>query len=202
MKILVACEESQRVCAAFRERGHEAFSCDIIPCSGGHPEWHLQQDVTPLLSQKWDMIIAFPPCTYLTNAGARHLYKGHELDMERYEKGMQAKEFFMQFYNADCERIVIENPLPSKVFELPVPTQTIHPWMFGHPYKKRTQLWIKGLPELVPTDIVEPIANWCPSGSYSHKHGLQHKGMFTKDRARQRSKTFEGVAAAMAEQWG
>ncbi len=218
MKVLVACEESQRVCIEFRRLGHEVYSCDIEPCSGGHEEWHIQQDVIPLLNGncefrtvdgavhridgKWDMIIAFPPCTYLSNAGARHLWKDHKLNQERYEKGLEAKGFFMKIYNADCERIAIENPTPSRIYELPEKSQVIQPYQFGHPYTKRTQLWLKGLPLLEPTEIVEPIATWCPSGSYSHKHGEQHRGMFTTDRAKSRAKTFKGIAKAMAEQWG
>lgn len=216
LKVLVACEESQRVCTAFRELGHEAYSCDIIEPSGGHPEWHVLGDVLPLLERerefttmdgvkhtvdKWDLIVAHPPCTYLTNAGARHLWKGHELNQERYQQGLEAKSFFMRFINADCEHIAVENPIPSKVFELPKYTQTIQPYQFGHPFTKKTCLWLKGLPELQPTNEVEPIATWCPSGSYSHKHGDKHRGMFTKDRARNRSKTFEGIAEAMAKQW-
>lgn len=202
MKVLVACEESQRVCIEFRKRGHEAYSCDIEPCSGGHPEWHLQVDALELLKMNWDMILAFPPCTYLTNAGARHLWKDHKLNEERYKKGLEAKKFFMKFWNADCEKIVIENPTPSRIFELPEKTQVIQPYQFGHPYTKRTQLWIKGLPLLKPTDIVEPERTWCPSGSYSGKHNDKHRGVFTKDRALNRSKTFPGIAKAMAEQWG
>ena len=217
MKILVACEESQTVTKELRRLGHEAYSCDIVDQSGGHPEWHIMQDVLPLLdgdcefrttdgightvSGKWDMIIAHPPCTYLTNAGARHLWKGGVLNQERYEKGMEAKAFFMAFYNADCDRIAIENPTPSRIFELPKHTQTIQPWQFGHPYTKRTNLWLKGVPLLEVTEIVKPIATWCPSGSYSGKHGDKHRGMFTTDRARNRSKTFHGIAKAMAEQW-
>lgn len=229
MKILVACEESQAVTTELRRLGHEAYSCDILDCSGGHPEWHIKDDVLPLLrptmnfqglsaefygvyfqtcdgarhyiTGKWDMIIAFPPCTYLTNAGARHLWKGHVLNQERYQKGLEAKAFFMEFYNADCPMICIENPTPSRVYELPQPTQTIQPWMFGHKFTKRTNLWLKGLPPLAATDIVEPERTWCPSGSYSGKHEDKHRGMFTKDRARQRSKTFPGIAKAMAEQW-
>jgi hypothetical protein len=201
MKILVACEESQAVTIELRRLGHEAYSCDIIECSGGHPEWHLQQDVIPLLKEKWDMIIAFPPCTYLSNAGARHLWKNHELNQERYVKGLEAKAFFMEFYNADCPKIAIENPTPSKIYDLPEKSQVIQPWQFGHPFTKRTQLWLKGLPLLEPTDVVEPERTWCPSGSYSGKHGEKHRGMFTKDRARNRSKTFPGIARAMAEQW-
>lgn len=201
MKILVACEESQAVTIELRKLGHEAYSCDIIECSGGHPEWHLQQDVIPLLKEKWDMIIAFPPCTFLSNAGARHLWKNHELNQERYEKGLEAKSFFMKFYNADCLRIAIENPTPSKIYNLPEKSQVIHPWQFGHPFTKRTQLWLKGLPLLEPTNIVVPERTWCPSGSYSGKHGEKHRGMFTTDRAKNRSKTFQGIAKAMAEQW-
>jgi hypothetical protein len=217
VNVLVACEESQRVTTEFRRLGHNAFSCDIIDQSGGHPEWHIMQDVLPLLNGdcvfettdgtehkivgRWDMIIAFPPCTYLTNAGARHLWKGHKLNEERYAKGLAAKEFFMQIYNANCERIAIENPTPSRIYELPEKTQVIQPYQFGHPFTKRTQLWLRGLPKLEPTKIVEPERTFCPSGSYSGKHNEKHKGIFTKDRARQRSKTFPGIAKAMAEQW-
>ena len=219
MKILVACEESQAVTIELRKLGHEAYSCDIEPCSGGHPEWHIMEDVTflvdgfnvfktvdgvrhtSLLGRNWDMIIAFPPCTYLTNAGARHLWKNHELNQERYEKGLEGKKFFMMFYNANCEKIAIENPTPSRIYELPEKSQVIQPYMFGHPFTKRTQLWLKGLPLLLPTEEVEPERTWCPSGSYSGKHGDKHRGMFTTDRAKNRSKTFPGIAKAMAEQW-
>lgn len=216
MKVLVACEESQTVCKAFRERGHEAYSCDIQKPSGGHPEWHILGDALKLLrggefetmdGQKhfvgeWDLLIAHPPCTYLSNAGARHLYKGHELQAERVMLGITARDFFMAFYNADIKRIAVENPIPSKVFAMPPYTQIIQPWQFGHEYTKKTCLWLKNLPELQPSNIVKPVATWCPSGSYSHKHGEQHKGMFTTDRAKNRAKTFPGIAKAMAEQWG
>ena len=218
MKVLVACEESQAVTIELRKLGHDAYSCDIIECSGGHPEWHIQEDVLPLLNghcsfhtmdrkphaliQRWDMIIAFPPCTYLTNAGARHLWKGGVLNEERYAKGLEGKKFFMEFLKADCPRIAVENPTPSKIYELPKHSQVIQPYQFGHPFTKRTQLWLKGLPHLQPTDLVEPQRTWCPSGSYSGKHNDKHRGMFTKDRARNRSKTFPGIAKAMAEQWG
>ncbi len=218
MNILVACEESQRVCIAFREKGHRAFSCDVIECSGGHPEWHIQQDVIPLLNGNcefttcdsarheivgsWDMIIAFPPCTKTSNAGARHLWKGHKLNLQRYYEGLCGKALFMTIYNADCDKIVIKNPTSSKIFEYPKPTQKIQPYQFGHPFTKLTLLWEKGVPPLKATDLVSPIATWCPSGSYSGKHGEQHRGAFTKDRAKNRSKTFPGIAKAMANQWG
>lgn len=200
MRVLVACEESQAVTIELRKLGHEAYSCDIEPCSGGHPEWHLQQDVLPLLEEKWDMIIAFPPCTYLSNAGACRLYpKKGQLDMERYKKGLEAKEFFLKFLNADCPRVAVENPVSSKVFEMPQHSQEIQPYMFGHPYTKKTRLWLRGLPELVPTEVVEPISPYCPSGT-----GRKNRDKYgaAKRDAKNRSKTFPGVAKAMAEQWG
>lgn len=200
MRVLVACEESQRVCIEFRKLGHEAYSCDIEPCSGGHPEWHIQADATQLLKMKWDMILAFPPCTYISNAGASWLYpqKG-VLNQERYEKGLQAKEFFMQFYNADCPKIAIENPIPTRIYELPRYTQTIQPYEFGHPYSKKTCLWLKGLPELKPTEIISgEITPWVASGS---GHARGKSGTNFRD-GKTRAKTFEGIAKAMAEQWG
>lgn len=150
----------------------------------------------------WDLLIAHPPCTYLSNAGARHLWKGHVLQEDRVMKGIEGRDLFMRFWWADVPQICIENPIPSRVFCLPQYTQTIQPYEYGHPYSKRTCLWLKNLPPLFPTDIVTPIATWCPSGSYSKKHGQQHKGMFTTDRAKSRAKTFTGVANAMSEQWG
>ena len=210
MNVLVACEESQRVCIAFRERGHNAFSCDIETCSGGHPEWHIMQDVIPLLDGrcnfktmdgiehsidgKWDLIIAHPPCTYLSNAGARFLYPKGVLNEERLAKGMIAKDFFMHFYNADCDRIAIENPIPSKVYGLPPYTQTIQPWMFGHPVQKKTCLWLNGLPELRPTNVVEERQSTKIPGNWFNSGG--------KERQKNRAKTFPGIARAMSEQWG
>lgn len=194
MKILVACEESGRVTEEFRRLGHEAYSCDILPTSGGHPEWHIQGDVLQLLKQHWDMIIAFPPCTYLSNAGAKHLWRGHKLNKERYQKGLVAKKFFMAILNADCQKIAIENPMPSRIYELPLHSQEIQPWQFGEPVQKKTRLWLKGLPNLHPTKIVQPLQNCHDAGTWFMKGG--------KERQRNRAKTFPGIARAMAEQWG
>lgn len=221
MNVLVACEESQRVCTAFREKGHNAFSCDILPCSGGHPEWHIQTDVLSILNPtthyeqgyneywdgicfytenafhrikgKWDLIIAHPPCTYLSNAGARFLYPKGVLNEDRLKLGLAAKEFFMAFYNADCEKICIENPTPSRVYELPKYTQVIQPWMFGHPVQKRTCLWLKGLEPLKPTEVVEERQSSKVPGNWFNKGG--------KERQQNRAKTFLGIAKAMASQW-
>lgn len=202
MRILVACEESQAVCIAMRRLGHEAYSCDLQPCNGGHPEWHLQVDALQLLKLKWDMIIAHPPCTYLTNAAARWLWAGHELNQERYRKGLDGKSFFMAFYNASCPKIAVENPVPSAVFEMPPYTQVIQPYEFGHPYSKKTCLWLKGLPPLTPTRIIEDHIPYVSSGSYSKTHDPRHKGVSRKGgSAKIRSRTFDGIAKAMAEQW-
>jgi len=146
MRVLVACEESQAVTKELRRLGHEAYSCDIQPCSGGHPEWHLQVDALELLKLKWDMIIAHPPCTYLTNAGAVRLRVKGEINEERMEKAREAKKLFMAFMEADCPRIAIENPLPGKIHQLPQYSQIVEPYMFGDPWKKRTCLWLRGLP--------------------------------------------------------
>ena len=208
MKVLVACEESQTVCKAFRERGHEAYSCDIQEPSGGHPEWHILGDAIAALDGgvittmdgkqhdvgKWDLLIAHPPCTYLSNAGARFLYPKGVLNEDRLKLGLAAKDFFMAFYNADCEKICIENPTPSRVYELPKYTQVIQPWMFGHPVQKRTCLWLKGLEPLKPTEIVEERQSSKVPGNWFNKGG--------KERQKNRAKTFPGIAAAMAEQWG
>ena len=201
MKILVACEESQAVTIELRKLGHEAYSCDIEECSGGHPEWHLQQDVIPLLKEKWDMIIAHPPCTYLTNGGAVRMYpKKGIIDEERLKKAILAKDFFMMFYNADCPKIVIENPMPMSIVGLPTKTQVIQPYEYGDPYSKRTYLWIKGLPNLKPTNILteyQPFIN----GGGNRKHKPNYKGKQFANGSSKRSKTFPGIAKAMAEQW-
>lgn len=207
-KILIACEESQTVCKAFRERGFEAYSCDIQEPSGNHPEWHILGDALEAIKAekittmddkvhyigKWDLLIAHPPCTYLSNAGARFLYPKGVLNQDRLELGLAAKDFFMAFYNADCEKICIENPTPSRVYGLPKYTQVIQPWMFGHPVQKRTCLWLKGLEPLKPTEIVEERQSSKVPGNWFNKGG--------KERQKNRAKTFPGIAMAMAEQWG
>lgn len=206
MKVLIACEESQAVCKAFRERGHEAFSCDLVPCSGGHPEWHIQGDVLPLLNDKWDLIIAHPPCTYMSKAGARWMYPtAGNISQERLAKAMKAKEFFLAILNADCDRIAIENPRPLKVVELPKPTQVIQPYQFGHPYSKATCLWLKGLSPLEPTEVLTEYKPYCPSNTGGVSRGQSYnKGgaIRAADDCVNRSKTFDGIAKAMAEQWG
>lgn len=201
MKILVACEESQAVTKELRKLGHEAYSCDIEPCSGGHPEWHLQVDAAELLKMKWDMIIAFPPCTYMTNAGAVRMRVKGEIVPERYAKAMKAKEFFMKFYNADCPKVAIENPTPMKNVGLPPYDQVIQPYEYGHPYSKRTCLWLKGLPPLLPTEIMAYHTPYVNGGSKdAHGNRRCFQGRRERD-PKIRSKTFPGIAKAMAEQW-
>ena len=206
MNVLIACEESQAVCKAFRERGHNAFSCDLKPCTGGHPEWHIQGDVIPLLERKWDLIIAHPPCTYMSKAGARWMYPtAGNISQERLAKAMEAKQFFLKILNADCDRIAIENPRPLKVVDLPKPTQVIQPYQFGHPYSKATCLWLKGLPPLEPTEVLTEYKPYCPSNTGGVTRGQSYnKGgaIRAADDCVNRSKTFEGIAKAMAEQWG
>lgn len=185
MNILVACEESQIVCVEFRKMGHVAFSCDIQDCSGNYPEWHIKGDVLNYINCIWDMIIAFPPCTHLCSSGARWW-------KEKRENGMQQKaiDFFMQIANSTCEKIAIENPvgLMSTVYRKP--DQIIQPWQFGHGETKATCLWLKNLPKLISTNIVE-----------GREHRI-HKMSKSKTRSKERSKTFSGIAKAMAKQWG
>lgn len=204
MKVLVACEESQAVTKELRRLGHEAYSCDIIPCSGGHPEWHLQQNVLPLLKEKWDMILAFPPCTYLTVTGNRwfNIERYGENALRRHKEREDAIKFFMAFANADCDKIAIENPVGVMSTAYRKPNQIIHPYMFGDPERKSTCLWLKGLPELKPTSIVQPniISYKNGKGTDSPWH-MNTMGLPQEERAKMRSKTFPGIAKAMAEQW-
>lgn len=205
MKILLACEESQAVTIELRKLGHEAYSCDLLPCSGGHTEWHTQGDVTELLKEKWDMIIAFPPCTFLTVTGNRwfNVDRYGDKALKRIEDRKEAIDFFMLFANADCEKIAIENPVGTMSSEWRKPDQIIQPYQFGDAFEKKTCLWLKGLPKLEYTNIVEPpertqfksgktMASW-----YSDAFKLPKE-----ERAKLRSKTFPGIAKAMADQWG
>jgi hypothetical protein len=204
MKILVACEESQAVTIELRKLGHEAYSCDIEPCSGGHPEWHLQQDVTPLLKQKWDMIIAFPPCTYLTVTGNRwfNTERYGNKAVQRHKDREKAIEFFMLFANADCEHIAIENPIGIMSTFYRKPDQIIQPYMFGDKARKATCLWLKNLPCLQPTNVVEPIIIKYKNGKGTdNPWHMETMKLPPIERARARSKTFPGIAKAMAEQW-
>ena len=202
MKVLVACEESQAVCKAFRELGHEAYSCDIQECSGGHPEWHIRADALELLKLKWDLIIAHPPCTYLSKAGGNRLCINGEIQQPRFEKGVAAAKFFMEFINADCPRIVVENPIPLKIFGLPQYSQIIQPFMFGDPWMKTTCLWLKGVPPLMSTDIVVPTGKWVNSTDHRKVKVNNEWQTSGKRSQKERSKTFPGIAKAMAEQWG
>lgn len=220
MNILVACEESQAVTIALRAKGHTAFSCDIQDCSGGHSEWHIKDDVTRLLdgrcefltadgdkhsiSDRWDMIIAFPPCTDIAVSGSRHFEKKRADG--RQEFGLK---LFSAVFNADCDKIAIENPVNivggdyvKKYFPqfayLPKSTQRIQPWMFGHPQEKTTCLWLKNLPQLKATNIVEPEERWV----YGNNSKKSFPAWMMSKSGKDRSKTFQGVAEAMAEQWG
>lgn len=228
MNVLVACEESQAVCKAFRTKGHNAFSCDIQECSGGHPEWHIQGDVLPLINGncefttvdgakhvidgKWDLLIAHPPCTYLTVA-ANKLYnveKYGEKALKRLQDREKALEFFMAFVNAECDKKAIENPIGVISTRYRKPTQIIQPYEYGHPVRKSTCLWLYNLPKLTPTNIVEyeTIHSKGASGGYSGNSWVvkDENGKILSYRdprvAKARSKTFPGIAQAMAEQWG
>lgn len=203
MRVLVACEESQEVCKAFRELGHEAYSCDIEPCSGGHPEWHLQCDALEIIKMRWDLIIAHPPCTYLTNAGNKWFkLEYQERFPDRKQKREDAVSFFMAFWNADCPRVAIENPQGIMSSRFRKPDQYIEPYMFGDSEKKKTGLWLRGLPALAPTNVVEPIIIECASGAREPRWHMETMHLPPKERAKARSKTFPGIARAMAEQWG
>jgi hypothetical protein len=208
MKILVACEESQAVTIEFRKLGHDAFSCDIEPCSGGHPEWHIQDDVTPLLQKSWDMVIAFPPCTHLCSSGARHFATKRADGRQQ-----QGVDFFMMFTRLDCP-FAIENPVGIMSTVYRKPDQIIQPWQFGHRDSKATCLWLNKLPALKPTKIVEPVwhenlTSKCKRTSKSHNKPRydnqtpsgQNKLGPSPERAKLRAKTYHGIAMAMAEQW-
>lgn len=207
MRVLIACEESQAVTIEMRKLGHEAYSCDIQECSGGHPEWHIQDDaLCQIRMGGWDMIIAHPPCTYLTRAGAVRLFNAdHTIrDYNRLELGHAAARFFRQIWECDCPRIAIENPVPMSIFQLPHYTQIIEPYMFGDPYRKKTCLWLKNLPPLVAMyeSPVEPLGLWVGATSKRTDPGITQRYILTSNRSpKMRSKTFPGIARAMAVQW-
>jgi hypothetical protein len=200
-KVLVACEESQTVCKEFRALGIEAYSCDLQECSGGKPEWHIQGDaVKEAYSGKYDMMIAHPPCTYMSKAGARWMYPtAGNLDTQRFKKAMEAKDMFLKLLNAPINYIAVENPVPLKVVELPKHSQAVQPYEYGHEYSKKTLLWLKNLPLLKPTDIKENYKPYLPSNTGGAKRG--QKFMYKNITQKESSKTFEGIARAMAEQW-
>lgn len=193
MRVLVACEFSGIVRDAFRTKGHKAYSCDIIPTEKNM--YHIHADVLEVLDWGWDLMIAHPPCTYLTNAGAVHYYGKKAKNIEqRIKKGFEAKDFFLKLINAPIHKICVENPQPCKMFNLPSHTQVIQPWQFGHPFSKRTLLWLKNIPELIPTNITQERQSTKIAGNWFNKGG--------KERQKNRAKTFQGIANAMAEQWG
>jgi hypothetical protein len=200
MKILVACEESQTVCKAFRKLGFEAYSCDIQECSGGYPEWHIVGDaIEEAYSGKYHAMIAHPPCTYMSKAGARWMYEGGDLNKERLNKAMEAKEFFLKMLNAPIKHIAVENPTPLKVVGLPEHSQAIQPHYFGDPYSKKTLLWLKDLPPLIST-CYSNYKPFLPSNTGGKKRGQKYSVGVSKN-AKESSKTFKGVAEAMATQW-
>lgn len=216
MKILVACEESQRVCNELRKLGHEAYSCDIIDCSGGHPEWHIKQDVLPLLNGncqfktaddtvhningQWDMIIAFPPCTHLCSSGQRWFYENRKPRKLQFE----SIRFFYRFVMADCSKIAIENPVGIMSTAYKSPTQIIQPYEYGHSVRKTTCLWLKNIPLLQPTELVEPEINsrgYSGNSWYCKSDAGKILSWNDPETAKIRSKTFPGIAKAMAAQW-
>lgn len=221
MKVLIACEESQRVAREFRNKGHEAYSCDILECSGGHPEWHIKGDCLPILNGdcdfytqdgalhnfdgEWDLIIAHPPCTYLTVTGNRwfDIEKYGDRAIQRYKDRELAAHFFMRFVDAHCDHIAIENPIGYMSTYYRKPDQIIQPYMFGDPARKATCLWLYNLPKLEPTKIVEPIIIHYKNGKGTdNPWHVNTIGLSPEERSRERSKTFMGIAKAMANQWG
>lgn len=233
IRVLIACEESQAVCKAFRERGHEAYSCDVQECSGGHPEWHIHGDCLPIINghctftvqngdihtidSEWDLLIAHPPCTYLTVSGNAYfnIEKYGDKARERYRLREEAADFFMSFINANCQRIAVENPIGYMNTHYRKPDQIVQPYWFGHPFTKSTCLWLKNLPKLTPTDLLEkPESGWKNQlfdanghyGGYGGSWGKNPNGTWRRygdpEVAKERSKTFPGFAEAMAAQWG
>lgn len=218
MQVLIACEESQAVCTAFRARGHEAYSCDVQSCAlYDHIEWHITDNALNVINGDcefmtvdgqrhsirggWDLLIAHPPCTYLTSSSGLRLFRqDHSVkDLARLEKGWKAKAFFMRMLEANAARICVENPTPLRIWGLPPYTQIIEPFMFGDPWRKRTCLWLKNLEPLKPTNVVEPRGLWVGASSIQKRSKYE---LNSNRNPKIRSKTFKGVAEAMAEQWG
>jgi hypothetical protein len=199
MKVLVGCEESQAVCIAFRNLGHEAYSCDLQECSGGHPEWHIQDDVLFYLNSGWDVMIAFPPCTHLAVSGARYFEQ-----KQKDGRQQQGIDFFMQMVNAPIKHIAIENPVGIMSSIYRKPDQIIQPWMYGDDASKKTCLWLKGLPILLPIycSWKKIYSNQTINGQNKVVHNGKWIGYNDPMTAKLRSKTFPGIAKAMAEQWG
>lgn len=206
MKVLIACEESQAVTKEFRKLGHEAFSCDILPCSGGHPEWHYQQDVFEVIDKGWDMMIAHPPCTYLSVSGARWLYnKDGSKNEERWRNQSEALNFVQKLMDAPIDKIAIENPVSVISSNIRKPEQIIQPWMFGDEATKTTCLWLKNLPLLKPTKVVGKGERVVFKSGKSHPKWYAEalsNAKTAEERRNLRSKTFPGIAKAIANQWG
>jgi len=205
MKVLVACEESQAVTKEFRALGHEAYSCDILDCSGGHPEWHLKKDLYKIIKDKWDLIIAFPPCTYLTVTGNAwfNIEKYGDKAIQRHKDRDDAVKFFMDIANANCDKICIENPIGVMSTKWRKPDQILQPYHFGDAFEKKTCLWLKGLPKLEHTKVVKPPERTkFKSGKTMATWYLKAFSLSPKERSIARSKTFPGIAKAMADQWG
>lgn len=198
MKILIACEESQAVCIAFRNKGHDAYSCDILPCSGGHPEWHIEDNVLNCLTDYWDMMIAHPPCTYLTCTANRSFVN----NPKRWQQRLDAMLFVYKLLNAPINKIALENPVGVISTHIRPPEQYIQPYNFGHPDSKKTGLWLKNLPLLTGTNTVEPVWITSPSGKRHSKTHWQNPSTNNPKNAILRSKTYKGIAEAMANQWG
>jgi len=211
MKILVACEESQAITKEFRALGHEAYSCDILPCTGGHPEWHLKGDVFGFIDQGWDLMVAHPPCTYLSVSGARHLYnKDGSKNLERYKNQREALDFVEKLMSCNIPKIAIENPVSVISSQIRKPDQIVQPWMFGDSASKTTCLWLKNLPKLVATNVVGKgeFKEWVDkkSGKMKRQATWYYDALINaktpEERRSLRSKTFKGIAQAIASQWG
>jgi hypothetical protein len=211
MKILVACEESQAITKEFRALGHEAYSCDILPCTGGHPEWHLQGDVFGFIDQGWDLMVAHPPCTFLSVSGARHLYnKDGSKNLARYQSQREALDFVQKLMDCEIPRIAIENPVSVISSQIRKPDQIVQPWMFGDSASKTTCLWLKNLPKLVATNVVDKgdFKEWIDkkSGKVKRQATWYYDALINaktpEERRSLRSKTFKGIAQAIASQWG